>query len=300
MSISLLTPPPTDLPEVPFAQMVEDVRRSLPPDLPRDPRQLLVALDVDGTLLRPDGASPRVRAAFHDLVDAGATVVIATGRGIGATRAVFEYVGSTEGWAVCSNGSLLTHWSSHSPLGVDVVTAHTFVPGPSMEILREAIPGVLFGVETLRDGYLLSGDFPAGEFIERHRLAPVDEMAQLPTPKLVARAPWVERDDFARVVDALALPDVEYAVGWTSWADINPAGRTKAAGLRELTEQLGIPHEGTVAVGDGTNDIPMLEWAAHGVAMGGAAEEVRVHADDVTGPVEYDGAAAVMRAILDR
>jgi hypothetical protein len=44
----------------------------------------------------------------------------------------------------------------------------------------------------------------------------------------------------------------------------------------------------------------MIEWAAFGVAMGGASEEVRSHADHVTAAVENDGAAAVMHAIMRR
>ena len=44
----------------------------------------------------------------------------------------------------------------------------------------------------------------------------------------------------------------------------------------------------------------MIEWAAFGVAMGGASEEVRAHADHVTAAVDNDGAAAVMHAIMRR
>ena len=92
----------------------------------------------------------------------------------------------------------------------------------------------------------------------------------------------------------------EVFVGWTSWADIEPLGVTKATGLESLRARLGVPASGTVAVGDGTNDIAMIEWAAFGVAMGGASEEVRAHADHVTAAVENDGAAAVMHGIMRR
>ena len=43
----------------------------------------------------------------------------------------------------------------------------------------------------------------------------------------------------------------------------------------------------------------MLQWAAHGVAMGGATPQVQAAADTVAGPVDYDGAAAVIEAILE-
>ena len=41
-------------------------------------------------------------------------------------------------------------------------------------------------------------------------------------------------------------------------------------------------------------------WAHHSVAMWGAIDEVRACANALTGPVEYDGAGAVMEALLRR
>ena len=55
----------------------------------------------------------------------------------------------------------------------------------------------------------------------------------------------------------------------------------------------------TVAVGDQRNDIEMLQWAARGVAMGNAPEEVQAIADEVTGTVEEAGLATVLESVLD-
>jgi hydroxymethylpyrimidine pyrophosphatase-like HAD family hydrolase len=52
--------------------------------------------------------------------------------------------------------------------------------------------------------------------------------------------------------------------------------------------------DATAAFGDGHNDIAMLRWAALGVAMGGAADDVRAAADEVTGSVAEDGVATVL------
>jgi len=55
----------------------------------------------------------------------------------------------------------------------------------------------------------------------------------------------------------------------------------------------------TVAVGDGRNDLAMLEWAALGIAMGHAPESVRAVADEVTGTIDDDGVVPVLRSLLD-
>lgn len=59
-------------------------------------------------------------------------------------------------------------------------------------------------------------------------------------------------------------------------------------------------HRLLVATGDGTNDIPMLEWADYSAAMRVAPEQVQACATHVTGSGEGDGSAAVLRALLDR
>lgn len=89
-----------------------------------------------------------------------------------------------------------------------------------------------------------------------------------------------------------------YSVGWTAWLDIAAEGVTKASALEALRRKLGTDPANTVAVGDGRNDIEMLTWAARGVAMGQAADEVIAAADEVTASVLDDGAALVLRGLL--
>ena len=54
-----------------------------------------------------------------------------------------------------------------------------------------------------------------------------------------------------------------------------------------------------LAIGDGRNDVDMLEWASdggRGVAMGQAPEEVREVANELTGTDLDDGAAVILNA----
>ena len=88
------------------------------------------------------------------------------------------------------------------------------------------------------------------------------------------------------------LHGTDYVVGWTAWLDLAPMGVNKASGLQLVAQELGIDAADVLAIGDGRNDIEMLQWAGRGVAMGQAIEVVREAADAVTGAVHEEGAAA--------
>ena len=74
---------------------------------------------------------------------------------------------------------------------------------------------------------------------------------------------------------------------------------TKAAGLEFVARRLGFSRERTVAFGDGENDIELLEWAAYGVAVANAHDEVKAIADLVCASVDEEGVAQVVEAYLD-
>ena len=75
---------------------------------------------------------------------------------------------------------------------------------------------------------------------------------------------------------------------------------TKAAGLDFLSEQVGFTREGTVAFGDGENDVELVEWAGYGVAVANAHERVKEAADFVCPSVDEEGVAQVLEAFLAR
>lgn len=263
---------------------------------------MMLALDIDGTLLRADGASPAVQRAVANAIEAGINVVIATGRGLAATRPVLQELRVQAGFSVTSNGSQTSHWSeiTAGTFGFERLHEIFFHPEVTARAIIEALPNVLIGADDGDEGMRVSELFPQGELLNRQRQQPLAALLNTPTTRMIARAPWMERDEFEALLNSLLLTDVEYAVGWTSWADFTPAGCTKATALEVLAADLGVAEHGTVAIGDGTNDISMLKWAAHGVAMGGASQVVVEAAEATTGPVDFDGAAAVIDAILER
>lgn len=72
-------------------------------------------------------------------------------------------------------------------------------------------------------------------------------------------------------------------------------GVSKEAGLSLLTSALGFTLEDTVVIGHGTDDIPMLELAGLGVAMGNAPHSVKRKADWVTRSHDEQGVAYMIK-----
>ena len=67
---------------------------------------------------------------------------------------------------------------------------------------------------------------------------------------------------------------------------------SKASGLEFLCGTLGIDRSEVLAVGDGNNDLEMIQWAGRGVAMGHAPDELKEAADAIIGTIDEDGLVA--------
>lgn len=261
---------------------------------------LLVALDIDGTLMTYDERiSDATRQALAAVRERGAHVVLATGRSLHATVPVAHELGITQGWVVCSNGSLTARLDPWEPGGYAVTEVITFDPGPALRLMHAAMPDALFAVEEVGVGFRMNGAFPEGELTGQHTVVDIDELASRHVTRLVVRSPGHTSEEFHRLVHRMGLEDVTYAIGYTAWMDVAPHGVTKASALEDLRRLLDVEPSRTVAVGDGRNDLAMLQWAALGVAMGHAPEAVRAAADEVTGTIEDDGVVAVLRRLLD-
>lgn len=262
--------------------------------------QRLIALDIDGTTINHAGKlSDAVREAVRDVVAAGVHVVVATGRSIVATTAILDELGITSGYAVCSNGAVTLELDLAEPSGYRVIEAVTFDPKPALELLRDSWPDAVVAVEDLGVGFKLSAPFPEGELQGELTVVPWEELVARPVTRVTFRSPTGTSEDFMALAERIGLHEVNYAVGFTAWLDINPDGVSKGSALEILRRKLGVEPMHTVAVGDQRNDLEMLEWAARGVAMGNAPEEVKAAANEVTGDVDDDGLVPVLRSLLD-
>lgn len=73
---------------------------------------------------------------------------------------------------------------------------------------------------------------------------------------------------------------------------------SKTNAMRFIMEMYGIHQNETIAIGDNYNDVGMLEFAAMGVAMGNAPEQIKVLAKYVTDTNNNDGVGKALSYLL--
>lgn len=265
-----------------------------------DPK--LIALDIDGTLVNwvegrgqfQEQVAPPVREAIQNAHESGAHIVLASGRSAEAMAPVARLLGlprnGERSWIVASNGSVICQ---DPPL--EVVHEETFDARDVVRAVLEYHPEACVAVEERGLGYRVNRQFPTGELSGEMIETSLEEMVADPVSRVIIRDPNATAEEFISMGATLGLHGSEYVVGWTAWLDLSPIGVSKASGLDHVCGQLGLTANDVLAIGDGRNDITMLQWAGRGVAMGQAVDDVKLAADHITGSVMDDGVATELQ-----
>ncbi|MGH9065394.1 MAG: HAD family hydrolase [Acidimicrobiales bacterium] len=263
----------------------------------------LVATDLDGTFLRPDGTvSDRARAAVRRARSAGIDVIPVTARAPWSTRRIAE-AGGLGPLAVCGNGAVVYDLDAATVL--DHVTLPGDVAARLVTAVRAAVPGIRFACETIDELVPELGLFDA----EAARAwlvdlsGPVADVLQHLGPavtKLICRHPDRLADDGDQLLDEVAAAcgaDGTVTSAGTGWAEIGAPGVTKAFALERVCDRLGLPAADVLCVGDSLNDVPMLAWAGTPVAVANARPEVLAVAERVVAANGEDGVAQLLEEL---
>ncbi|MFC5929979.1 HAD family hydrolase [Cryobacterium melibiosiphilum] len=261
----------------------------------------LVALDIDGTTMHEDGSiSAAVIEQVQRLAAAGHEVMLATGRSAAATLPVLDRLEITPRFVICSNGAITMHRDANAPLGYRREWVETFDPTVVLRSIRAHLGNARFAVEDEHGFYRYTEPIPDATIGMDSERVDFEELTKHPATRVVVISPDHDMEDFLAVVERMGLNRVSYAIGWTAWLDIAPDGVNKATAMERVRAELGIPRERVMAVGDGRNDIDMLEWASvsgRGVAMGNSPDEVLAAGSETTLSVFDDGLAVVLRSL---
>ncbi|REK05503.1 MAG: HAD family phosphatase [Planctomycetota bacterium] len=276
------------------------------------PRYRLLALDVDGTLVNSrHELTGRTRDALLHARAQGIEIVLATGRRYSRALPLVEPL-ELNVPLITASGALVKRAADHQTL-----FRARFMPG-ALERCLEAVAGdgyeaVLYA-DTYDEGfdfYHRGSEFPRGELVEFFRK---NEGFGRLWPELMTRPPdeifggfvMGTHEEMLRLAERLhqRVPDSFYLHVLRSpryrgfMCEIAPAGVSKWTAVRRMADQWGIATEEICAVGDDVNDIPMIEAAGLGIAMGNARPEVKAVAQRIAPDHDEDGLVQVVDWLL--
>ncbi len=258
-------------------------------------RYKLITLDIDGTLINSEGImTAETVEAIRRCRDAGVMVTISTGRPIQGVRYFIEELG-LDGPIITYNGAMI----------VDAVTGEILseqgMQGQDAEqVLR-------LGLE--RDTTIIawSGNGLFVNTINDHvdsykKMSGVEPVVFSDIAALAARGItkiiWIDTIDrieaWKKGIKGIVNDSVTYCTSQPHFLEFFSSSVSKAAALEFIGRRLGIRREEMIAIGDGYNDLSMIEYAGLGVAMGNAADGVKAKADYVTASNDENGVAKVI------
>lgn len=254
-----------------------------------------VAVDMDGTLLNSRGEiTPATAEEIRKLADKDVVFTISTGRPIQGVAKYRELFGLT-GPVITYNGAMIVNAEDNKVL---------FEQGLLREDARKIwelgqkynttmciwAGNQLYGNrldEKIHDYKKLSG-------VEPILADDVEELLELGITKIL----WydeVERiEEFLAQLSSDMFCEVSYCTSKPTFLEFFSSKVSKAVAMEKIGEFLGISRDEMMAIGDGMNDLSMIQYAGLGVAMGNAAQEVKDNAQFITDTNDEDGVKKVL------
>lgn len=260
----------------------------------------VIATDLDGTLLGPEGAlSGRTLAALGAAREAGIAVVAVTARPPRVFAEWTALAGALEA-AICANGAIV-----YDPAQGAIIASRT-LPAETVALvaktLRAALPHLRFGVESGFAVFAEPGYAKVDSAGDRRIYCDTFEAALAQAPqvvKLLAHVEGGEADLLLAAARGLDLAGVTLShSGGEGLLELGPARVSKAEALASWCADRGVGPEGVVAFGDAPNDVPMLAWAGRSFAVANAHPEAVAAATGRCGSNVDDGVAAEIEDLL--
>ncbi|EJX10581.1 haloacid dehalogenase-like hydrolase [gut metagenome] len=263
----------------------------------------LLVLDLDGTLTNSKKEiTPRNLKALIRLQQNGTRLVLASGRPTYGIAPLADQLEMREysGYILSYNGGEIIDWSTGEMLYKNLL------PDEVLPILYKTAVQNNQAILTYDNEYILTEN-PEDKyvlkeaFLNKMKIRPVEnflESIPRPIPKCLivgepAQLMQTEAELSLKLQRTISVYRSE-----PYFLELVPLGIDKARSLAVLLEKLKMTREEMVAMGDGYNDLSMIEFAGMGVAMANAQEPVKQAADYITLSNDEDGVAAAIEKLF--
>lgn len=267
------------------------------------PKFRYIFCDMDGTLLNSKSQVSATNAdALREAISRGVNIVIATGKTRPAVISALDVVdlaGRNGIVSELSQGIFLQGLLVYGRQGREIYRRNL-----DQNVCREAflysleheVPVVAF----CQDRCLTLFDHPLVDSLHTVYYEPKAEI--LPSVEHLLAAAEIQKlvfIDTAEGVSSTLRPHFTESTkgragvvqGQADMLEIVPIGTSKGGGVKMLLDHLGISAKEIMAIGDGENDIEMLQLASLGVALENGAEKTRAVADVIGASNDEDGVA---------
>lgn len=255
----------------------------------------LIASDLDGTLLGPDGEPTKDLAdAVGKLQRKGIHFVAASGRMYTTQKEIaqkvcvsYSVVAYNGAVTVCEDGTVTERRIDTETMRG--IIRYCYVRGYYVQCYHDAV------IYTKEDSPLLRSD-PDSRAV-KIQFGNLLEKELRSSPKIVI-VPGSENVPAVMSDIKSMYPKLYVTQSGPQVVEIMPNGVDKAKALESICERLGIESDEVIAFGDGMNDIPMIRWAGLGVAVGNAPDAVKKAATVVATKNGPDGILEVLRGVF--
>ena len=268
-------------------------------------RPKLMLTDLDGTLLRDDKSlSPANLAALERAAAGGCQVVLATGRLMRAIPPFLRDLPFLRYFILMNGAKVLDRQTGEVLYRCEIPLKTAKRVFDLMDPLNCTVDCFQNDEGIMDRKYFDRLDYyiphpPSLEMTRRNR-TPVDDFWGTvrsrgdTVQKIQMYFPHLELRPQVAALLRREAPELIQSVSMPGNLELNAPGATKGIALEKLCQALSIDPRDTVAFGDGTNDVSMLQAAGIGVAMANAAPETLAAAGLAAPSNQEDGVAQVL------
>ena len=249
-------------------------------------------IDMDGTLLTDHHEiALENKEAIWSLINQGVRVFLATGRPYEGTAAYHRELGLTTPF-ICLNGAAMYDHLTAAPIHVSSVRLPY---NKRYQQVVDSSENVL--IHTSRGLYCKKMDQEVGMWCEKSGIDPIrigslDEPPEEPVLKYSFRTSLRSEE----LISPITLE--QDVIEWNDGFEVVGKGVSKYISMKQLMKAYRIPLRDVAAIGDGPNDIEMLQEAGTSAAMSNAVPEAKAAADFLTGSNNENGPATFITRYL--